>query len=59
MTEPPQLTPEDIAWVQKTREGQRAIGLVLGYAKSAGLWIAAVIGALVALLNLGPWFKGH
>lgn len=55
---PPQLTPEEILWVRKTREGQRAISLVLGWLSQTGIWVAAVVGGLVAVLNWHPWSKG-
>jgi len=57
MDEPPQLTPEEILWVRKTKDGQQAISKVLGYLQAAGLWIAAVVGGLVAVLSFHPWSK--
>lgn len=56
---PPPLTPEEILWIRRTREGQRAVSLVMGYAKLFGLWVAGVAGGLGVLLNLVSWFKGH
>lgn len=55
MDEPPRLTSEEILWVRKTREGQRAISLVLGWLSGIGIWVAAVVGGLVAVLQWHPW----
>lgn len=47
--EGPQLTRDEVLWVKNVYSGQRAAGKVAKWMQSIGIWVAAVVGGVLAI----------